>query len=237
MQGNQKSDLTNACSRTQTSWAADAMRDVSHFQPWMRIVKSLMTILMIVILNVAIAFEKSDTDMSRLMGFEYEGEAINPKCVNLLQTWISESTEFGIITSSIIIDSCQDSNLAFEGKDYSIRNDGTVSYYEDPDDGHSYFGYRVVGRTLNNVFVLFHSEYIGLYSLTEQDMRFDFSKNKTKTVKVLAKLSETYMPCFDSALTRGNKLIIIKSVWESSASRAARCTDVKETLTFDLGDF
>jgi hypothetical protein len=170
-------------------------------------------------------------------GFSHQGKAINPKCVNLLQTWISESPEYGIITKSIVIDSCQDSNLAYEGKDYSVSKDGTVSYYEDPQDGHSHFGYRVVGRTLNNVFVIFHSGSIGLYRLQERDVIFDFSQSDAKSVKVLTKLSGTWMPCFKSAEIRENRLLIVKDVWDSSAPRASQCTGVSETLTFNLSDF
>ncbi len=194
----------------------------------------LLIILIIFISNIAPATENTAPTLSNFMGFSYEGKVINPKCVNLLQSWQSDS---GIITRSIIIDSCQDSNLAFEGKNLSISHDGTVSYYEDPNDGHSKFGYRVVGRTLNNVFVLFHQGYIGLYRLREQNVTSDFSKNKEKSVMVLTKLSDAWMPCFISAKTQGNKLIIVKDIWDSSQSRAAQCTSDRETLHFDLSNF
>ena len=193
-----------------------------------------MATLLIFINALAFAGENNNADANHFMGFDYEGKVINPKCVNLLQTSISDSA---IITRSIIIDTCQDSNLASEGIDFSIKDDGNVSYYEDPSDGHTYFGYRVVGRTLNNVFVLFHNGYIGLYTLSKQKIRFDFSKNEPKLVTLLTKLSDTYTPCFQSAEIRGNTLIITKAVWDSSASQAAQCTNVEETLTFELDNY
>jgi len=197
-------------------------------------VKIYVTILMLIISSIAVAVEKTYS-LDIFKGFSYQNEAINPKCVDHLKTWLSESAT--IITKSIIIDSCQYSNLAFKGRDYSISENGTVSYYEDPEDAHSYFGYRVIGRALNNVFALYHVGYIGLYSLKEQDIIFDFSKNDAKSVKVLTKLSEAYIPCFKSANIRGNKLVIVKKVWDASAPRASQCTDVSETISFSIHNF
>ena len=194
-------------------------------------------ILILSLPNILLASEHSDIQTNDLRGFSYKGAIINPKCVNLLQTWSSESPEYGIIHRSIIIDSCQDSDLAYEGRDFSVGEDGTISYYEDPQDGHSYFGYKVVGRTLNNIFVLFHSGYIGLYRLEEQEMIFDFSQKTKKPVLVLTKISGSWTPCFDAAETRGNALIVRKGVWDSSAPRSSQCTEATEELTFDLRDF
>tara|TARA_B100001123_G_C14938289_1_gene878627 strand:+ start:178 stop:780 length:603 start_codon:yes stop_codon:yes gene_type:complete len=194
-------------------------------------------ILILSLPNVLLASEHGDVQTNDLRGFIYKGAIINPKCVNLLQTWSSESSAYGIINRSIIIDSCQDSNLAYEGRDFSVGKDGTVSYYEDPRDAHSYFGYKVVGRTLNNIFVLFHSGYIGLYRLEEQEITFDFSQKTKKSVLVLTKISGSWTPCFDAAETRGNALIVRKGVWDSSAPRSSQCTEATEELTFDLRNF
>ncbi len=194
-------------------------------------------ILILSLPNVLLASEHGDVQTNDLRGFIYKGAIINPKCVNLLQTWSSESSAYGIINRSIIIDSCQDSNLAYEGRDFSVGKDGTVSYYEDPRDAHSYFGYKVVGRTLNNIFALFHSGYIGLYRLEEQEITFDFSQKTKKSVLVLTKISGSWTPCFDAAETRGNALIVRKGVWDSSAPRSSQCTEATEELTFDLRNF
>jgi hypothetical protein len=199
--------------------------------------RKLLFLMMIVLSSLTVAGDKNGADKNIFLGFSHDGIVINPKCIYLLQTGISESSQYGIIAKSLIIDSCQESNLAFAGKDYSISNHGTVSYYEDPDDRHSYFRYKVLGRTLNNVFILFHSGYIGLYRLEEQYVQFDFSKTEKKAVKVLTKLSGSYVPCFDSAETIGNKLLVIKDVWDSSAPSANQCSGTKETITFDLNGF
>ena len=196
--------------------------------------KALITFLLLFLSNQLLASEQNPSSLSYLEGFNYQGKVINPKCVNLLQVWGSESPEYGIIAKSIIIDSCQDSNLAFEGKNFTTDKKGTITYYEDPKDGRSSFSYRVVGRTLNNIFVLFHSGYIGLYKLEEQDVIFDFSKKEKTSVTVLSKLSETWTPCFQSAHIIGNKIIINKFEWDSSTSRANQCTKVNEKLVFDL---
>ncbi|MGR5308096.1 hypothetical protein [Vibrio mediterranei] len=170
-------------------------------------------------------------------GFHHNGNIINPKCVNLLQAWNSESPQYGIILRSVIIDSCQESNLAFKGRDYHVSSDGSVSYYEDPDDGHSYFKYEVLGKTERGIFALAHLGYIGLYRLENQPVDFDFNYSNEQMVSVLTKLSQSWVPCFRSAQVKGNQLQVIKHVWNPAASRAEQCTDTLETVTFDLSHF
>lgn len=199
--------------------------------------KNFVTVLMLFLSSMAMGVGKGTPKMDLYEGFNYQGKVINPKCVNLLQAWNSESLKYGIIMESIVIDSCQDSNIASEGTDYSVSENGTVSYYEDPKDAYTYFGYRVVGITQNNVFVLRHSGNIGLYRLNKQNVIFDFSKSDAKSVKVLTKLSDSWIPCFTSAKIQENTLLIIKDVWDPSKPRSSQCTDVSETLTFDLSGF
>lgn len=184
------------------------------------------------------AFSQDEEPLSPVVhGFHHNGNIINPKCINLLQTSKSESPEFGIILRSVIIDSCQESNLAFKGRDYHLSSDGSVSYYEDPDDGHSYFKYEVLGKTERGVFALAHSGYIGLYRLENQPVDFDFNYSNEQRVNVLTKLSQSWVPCFRSAQVKGNQLQVIKHVWDPAASRAEQCSDTLETVTFDLSHF
>lgn len=167
-------------------------------------------------------------------GFSYKGEIINPQCVDLLQAWISEA--HSIILRSVVIDNCQDSNIAFEGQNYEVSPDGTVYYIENPKDHHSYFGYKVLGETERGIFALLHSGSIGLYKLETKPIRFDFSKSEIQNVKVLTKLSETYTPCLISAKIKGNQLEVIKNIRNSDAPRAFQCEEDIEKITFDLSE-
>lgn len=184
------------------------------------------------------AFAQDKEPLSPIVfGFRHNGNIINPKCINLLQTFESESPEFGIILRSVIIDSCQESNLAFKGRDYHLSSDGSVSYYGDLDDGHSYFKYEVLGKTERGVFALAHSGYIGLYRLESQPVDFDFNYSNEQMVSVLTKLSQSWMPCFRTAQVKGNQLQVIKHVWDPAASRVEQCSEKLETVTFDLSHF
>ncbi|CAE6900989.1 hypothetical protein ACOMICROBIO_GDFFDHBD_01518 [Vibrio sp. B1REV9] len=184
------------------------------------------------------AFAQDEEPLSSIVyGFHHNGNIINPKCVNLLQAWNSESPQYGIILRSVIIDSCQESNLAFKGRDYHVSSDGSVSYYEDPDDGHSYFKYKVLGKTERGVFALAHSGNIGLYRLETQPVDFDFNNSNEQMVSVLTKLSQSWVPCFESATVQGNQLQVEKHIWDPAVSRAEQCSEKLETVTFDLSHF
>ena len=185
----------------------------------------------LLVLTSAPVFAESASNKNH--GFNYKGQAINPNCVNLLQTWSSENAN--TIIRSIIVDTCQESNLASEGADFSSKEDGTIYYYEDPDDRWSYFGYKVIGKSSEDIFVLQHGRSIGLYRLEHKNLSFDFSVNTLDSVRVLVKLSEADIPCFQSAAIVGNQLMITKKVWDDNAPRAKQCKNSLETITFDLG--
>ena len=185
----------------------------------------------LLVLTSAPVFAESASNKNH--GFNYKGQAINPNCVNLLQTWSSENAN--TIIRSIIVDTCQESNLASKGADFSSKEDGTIYYYEDPDDRWSYFGYKVIGKSSEDIFVLQHGRSIGLYRLEHKTVSFDFSVNKLDSVRVLVKLSEADIPFFQSAEIVGNQLMITKKVWDDEAPRARQCTSTEKTITFKLG--
>lgn len=199
--------------------------------------KLFITLLTLIISSAAMSAENGNSDAELYKGFNYHGEAINPKCVNLLQTWMSESPTYGVIVKSVVIDSCQNSNLGFEGRNPTVSKEGWISYPSDPKGEYSGFGYMVLAKSKNNIFALYHSGYVGLYRFEKQNMIFDFTTSEKKTVNVLTKLSRSWMPCFESAAINENKLSIIKHIWDSSKPRSQQCQKEMETLTFDLQKF
>ncbi|MGR5152448.1 hypothetical protein [Photobacterium swingsii] len=166
--------------------------------------------------------------------FTYKGKVINPKCVQLLQPSLSENT--AIITRSIVIDTCQNSNLAFEGLNYSVNSNGGVEYIEDNNDPHTRFSYQVLGKFSTNVYALYHLGTVGIYRYEKESVLFDFSTNERQPVHVLTKLSESFMPCFKVGHIAGSYLKITKSKWDSNAPKASQCLDSDEVLSFNLSD-
>ncbi len=135
----------------------------------------------------------------------------------------------------MIVDTCQDSNQAFEGADAKVDEDGTLYFYDDPTDGHSYFGYRVLGKIGNDAFALFHGGYVGLYRLYEKEVDYDFLTVEKGRARILEKISQSWMPCFESGTVQGDVLVVRKRIWDQNASRSSQCTKNYETLEIDLG--
>ncbi|OLQ95163.1 hypothetical protein BIY21_06850 [Vibrio ponticus] len=198
--------------------------------------KKLIVLMAIGLSSFAIA-QDGETLAAIDHGFVYKGSIINPKCVNLLQAWPSESSKYGIILRSVILDSCQESNLAFEGRDYSITSRGANSYSSNTNDENFSFQYEVLGKTEHDVFAVLHSGYIGLYRLEAKQVRFDFGESDDQIVSVLTKLSQTWVPCFESANVQGNQLQVVKHIWNPDAPTADQCSDRLETVTYDLSLF
>ena len=183
---------------------------------------------MLVLGMVLFSSEASSEELNRF-GFTHAGQPINPKCVNLLQPWMSD---YGIIVRSLVIDTCQDSNLAFEGREnVSLSDDGTVSYYEDPNDGHTYFGYKVLGVTQNNIHVLQHMGELGFYKLEKMELRPYFNE-EAEISTVLTKLSSDDSYCFVSARIEKNIVVITRSKRDGKW-----CTVDEYSTEYDLKDF
>ncbi|MEO0826567.1 MAG: hypothetical protein AAFX95_27400 [Cyanobacteria bacterium J06639_16] len=176
---------------------------------------------------------EGDDVRDRVFGFTLNDEIINPRCLDLLQTSLAETTT--IIMRSLVLDTCQTSELAYAGLDYEVRGDDTIFYYANPDDGRSYFGYRVLGRTTDDRFVVYHLGSIALYQIETETIDFDFLNHQAETVQVLTKLSESFTPCFQSAtITPDDTLTIQAEHYEPNAPRAEQCTGILETITHAL---
>lgn len=165
-----------------------------------------------------------------LYGFTLNGEVVNPRCLDLLQTSPAENTS--IIQRSLVLETCQTSELAYTGQDYAIDNNNTIYYYGDPDEGRSYFGYRVLGQTTDGIFVIYHVGTIALYQIETETIDFDFLNSQPEAVQVLTKLSESFVPCFRSATLTPNDMLTLQAErYEANAPRAEQCTGILETTT------
>ena len=169
-------------------------------------------------------------------GFNLDGKAINPACINMMQNWISEDADSPSIVQSIDISSCQNSNIAYKGIKPNVSADGVVSYYENDKDPHSYFGYSVIGK-LNNLFVLAYSGHVGLYKLEHKNISYDFVNNKSANSIVLTKISDSWVPCIQSIKIENSTLIIRKRVYDGNKPTAYQCTESVKILKVDLSNF
>ncbi len=99
-------------------------------------------ILLLLSLGISSAFAENNH------GFLYQGEPINPACVAMFN---SSEADFPYI-SSINLNVCQRSNAAFKK---TMQNKNVYYFYNNGkniDDGS--YGYKVVGKSKNNIYVL-----------------------------------------------------------------------------------
>ncbi len=157
-------------------------------------------------------------------------EIVNPACIKLMQPWSSENSNSTVIIKSVVLDSCQNSNLAFEGRIPTIDDNGTVSYYEDTTDTHSYFAYRYLGKTTEDISYIFHNGTIGAYTVTRKNIITNLQHNTTKRVSVINKLGDLFVPCFQYAVIKNDTLIVTVKRYNPNKPGAFQCTDIIETL-------
>jgi len=158
------------------------------------------------------------------------GEIVNPVCIKLMQPWSSENTDSPVIIKSIVLDTCQNSNLAFNGQKITIDNNGTISYHQDLNDGHSHFAYRYLGKTLKGTSYIFHNGTIGAYTITKENIITDLRNNTIKSVSVINKLGDLFVPCFQSAIVKNDTLLIKVKKYNPDKPSAFQCSDIIETL-------
>ena len=162
-----------------------------------------------------------------------DGEVVNPACIKLMQPWLSENTDSPVIIRSVVLDTCQNSNLAYDGQKPTISDDKKVSFYKDPNDGHSYFGYTYLGKTSKGKNYIYHNGTIGVYTITKENMITDLQKNTSKRVTVINKLGDSFVPCFRSASIKDDTLVIKVKKYDPSKPTAFQCGDRIETLIIE----
>ena len=162
-----------------------------------------------------------------------DGEVVNPSCIKLMQPWLSENADSPVIIRSIVIDTCQNSNLAYKGQKPTISDDKTVSFYKDIDDAHSYFGYTYLGKTSKGKNYLYHNGTIGVYTITKENMITDLQKNTSKRVTVISKLGDSLIPCFQSASVINDALVVNLKKYNPNKPRAFQCSDTLKTLIIE----
>jgi len=161
------------------------------------------------------------------------GDVVNPACIKLMQPWSSENAKSPVIIRSIVLDTCQNSNLAFKGQEPIISDDKRVSFYKDPDDGHSYFGYIYLGKTSKGKNYIYHNGTIGAYTITQENMIIDLQKKTSKNVTVINKLGDSFIPCFQSAIIKDDKLVVTVKKYIAAESASRKCSDKIETLIIE----
>jgi hypothetical protein len=134
------------------------------------------------------------------------------------------------------LETCQNSNLAFKGKETLYQKKNTVGYHGDIDDPHDGFSYTYQMALQDNKHILSHGSTLSLYVINNKRLAFDVSKNDFKNVNILSKIAEIgFFHCFENARVIENELIINKRIYYPENSRATACDDSKtEQIKIDL---
>jgi len=160
-------------------------------------------------------------------GFNLAGKAINPVCLSKMAPWISDTA---IIVRSIVLETCQDSNWAFNDSPVKIKGDTVSTEIE----GES-FSYEVIGRTTSGVFLVSQSgEEIFAYRIDVAQVKDDLLKGKARPAHVLTALGQGFVPCFLSAKVVGDVLVVQKQVSDLHAAMPNRCKSKIETVQYPI---
>lgn len=158
--------------------------------------------------------------------FKIDRQVINPACIKLMQTWESEHSN--VIIRSIVLENCQNSNVAFSG--IEAYKNGETSYCEDPNDGHTCFEYKYLGKTDDGTYFLFHQGYVGAYLISKETLTDELKVEKKKTVHILTKVGDSLIPCFEKATVDKNQLIIFKKKFDAYQPTASQCKKETERI-------
>ena len=160
-------------------------------------------------------------------GFNLGGKAINPVC---LQKMVPLMSDNGIIVRSIVLETCQDSNWAFNDQPVQVEGDTVSTVIEDEP-----FSYQVLGKTPAGVFVLRQTgNEIYAYRIDVVAAKPDLLAPATQQVHVLTVLSQSFVPCLQSAVVQGDKLVVKKQVSDMNASRAEQCKTKVQTVQYPI---
>lgn len=166
--------------------------------------------------------------------FKINGEYINPKCIEQLSTWISETDN--IIIQSVVLETCQNSNLAFEGKNTFYKEKNKIGHRGNLDDPHDDFFYSYEATLPDNKHILSHGGSLSLYKITNKRLGFSVLNNDYREVHVLSKIAEIgFFHCFQNATVSENRLIVNRRIYYPENPRATACDDNKtEQIKIDL---
>lgn len=160
-------------------------------------------------------------------GFNLGGKAINPTCLQKMQPWASDS---GIIVRSIVLETCQASNWAFNDNPVEVKGDTVSTTVEDEP-----FSYQVLGKTTSGVFLVLQTgNEINAYRIEATQVKSDLLAARTTPVHVLTLLGQSFVPCLQSAMVQGDKLVVKKQVSDMNAPRAEQCKTKVQTVQYAI---
>lgn len=181
-----------------------------------------------IVLAAAVAAAASSAQAAEpFQGFNLGGKAINPTCLQKMVPWASDN---GIIVRSLVLETCQDSNWAFNDKPVEVTGDTVSTTIEDEP-----FSYQVLGKTTSGVFLVLQTgNEINAYRIDVTPVKPDLLEAKTKPVHVLTLLSQSFVPCLQSAVVQGDVLVVKKQVSDLNAPHAFQCKTKIQTLRYTI---
>ena len=158
-------------------------------------------------------------------GFSLNGKAINPVCLQKMRPWDSDN---GIIVRSIVLETCQDSNWAFNDTPAQVKGDTVSTVIENEP-----FSYQVLGRTTSGVFLVKQTgNEIFAYRIETTPVKADLLEGKAAPAHVLTALGRSFVPCLQSAVVKGDALVVQKQVSDMDAPHAEQCKTKVETVRY-----
>ena len=80
---------------------------------------------------------------------------------------------------------------------------------------------------------IYHNGTIGAYTITKENMITDLQKKTSKSVTVISKLGDSFIPCFQSAIVKDDTLVVKVKKFNASKPTAFQCGDTIETLIIE----
>lgn len=172
--------------------------------------------------------------------FKFNGEYINPACVEQLQTYLSENN--GIIVQAVVLDTCQDSNLAYQGNarynPLVIREASSdpgvtyIGYAADSGDPRADFGYEHLGVTSTGLHILSIENTLSAYRIQKKRLIYDI--DETREVSTLEKIASFgFFPCRESLHIEGESVVLRSRYFTGVNVVENRCVGGVEE--YDLG--
>jgi hypothetical protein len=186
----------------------------------MKILANIACILLLV------SYKFSYAATNPLHGFSLTDEAINPVCIQKIYPLLSDQS---FIIRSIILEECQKSNFGFHNSEIKTQENAVFTNNAD-----GLIKYEIIGKTDNNIFILFFNGNIAAYTINEKLIKSDLFKNEKKKAHILTVIGYSFVPCFKKAHIEGSILVIEKNIYIPNASRAKQCTDTSHVVKYKI---
>ena len=127
------------------------------------------------------------------------------------------------------MEECQNSNFGFYNNQIEASSD--IVHANTPE---GIVQYQVIGKTIDDIFVVFFNGNIAAYEIKEVFIKPDLFRDYRIKQHVLSVIVYTFVPCFQKGRIEKNTLIIEKNVYNPDAPSSEQCTKVLEKIKYTI---